>query len=867
MSPATALGFALLGGALTLTHRARWARAYQALALLAVAIAWLGLTRYLFGGVPLLPFTQTAIHTALTLLLLASGVLVLRRDTGLSVLLANTGPAGVSARRLLPAALLVPLIAGVLALDAEHWGVLRVEQSFALFALSSVLVFAALVWVNATQVGRTDAERQRAQEGMQASEERARLIVETALDAVVTIDRAGTITGWSPQAESLFGWSAAEALGRSLSNTVIPERYREAHQGGLERYLATGEGPVLNRRIELSALRRDQSEFPVELAITPIRSGESVSFSAFVRDITERKRAEERLQVQAERLELLDRSTRAIAERQDLHSIFQVAIRSLEEHLPIDFGCVCLYEPTRQALEISCVGAKSRELALELALTEQARIGIDQNGLGRCVQGQLVYESDIAGSLFPFPARLARGGLRSLVIAPLSAENRVFGVMIVARRDADSFASTDCEFLRQLSEHLALAAHQAQLYSSLQRAYEDLRQTQESVMQQERLRALGQMASGIAHDINNALSPAALYVQSLLERDKSLGVEAREYLTVIQRAIDDVGHTVARMRMFYRPREPELTLAPIDLNVLLQQVMELTRARWSDMPQERGIVIDLKREITPDLPQVMGAENEIRDALTNLVFNAVDAMPDGGTLTVRSQLAPSGAGRRDVNSLRSVSVEVCDTGVGMTEAVRSRCLEPFFTTKGERGTGLGLAMVYGMVQRHSADFEIESAPGTGTTVRLIFPAAASQELRQPAAPVRALTPLRILLVDDDPLLLKSLRDVLESDGHSVTPADGGQAGITEFLAARQRSEPFAAVITDLGMPKVDGRIVAAAIKSAAPATPVILLTGWGQRLQGEGELPEHVDRVLGKPPRLSELRAALAELAGSTLPQ
>jgi CheY-like chemotaxis protein len=176
-------------------------------------------------------------------------------------------------------------------------------------------------------------------------------------------------------------------------------------------------------------------------------------------------------------------------------------------------------------------------------------------------------------------------------------------------------------------------------------------------------------------------------------------------------------------------------------------------------------------------------------------------------------------------------------------------------------------MVYGMVQRHSADFEIESAPGTGTTVRLIFPAAASQELRQPAAPVRALTPLRILLVDDDPLLLKSLRDVLESDGHSVTPADGGQAGITEFLAARQRSEPFAAVITDLGMPKVDGRIVAAAIKSAAPATPVILLTGWGQRLQGEGELPEHVDRVLGKPPRLSELRAALADLAGSTFPQ
>jgi len=127
-------------------------------------------------------------------------------------------------------------------------------------------------------------------------------------------------------------------------------------------------------------------------------------------------------------------------------------------------------------------------------------------------------------------------------------------------------------------------------------------------------------------------------------------------------------------------------------------------------------------------------------------------------------------------------------------------------------------------------------------------------------PAQPFSSLRILLVDDDPLLLESLRDIFESDGHSVTAAEGGQKGIDEFFAARSRGEPFAAVITDLGMPDIDGRTVAAAIKSNSAETPVILLTGWGQRMQGDGELPEHVDRVLGKPPRLAELRAALAEL-------
>ena len=585
-----------------------------------------------------------------------------------------------------------------------------------------------------------------------------------------------------------------------------------------------------------------------------VGGAESRKVAILFSDITARRSAQRKLQAQIERLNLLQQITRAIGERQDLPSIFQVVIRTLEDQLPVDFGCICAYDAADNRLVVNRVGVRSQSLAMELALTELAYVDIDQNGLSHCVRGQLVYEPDVSEVPSPFPQRLASGGLRALVAAPLIMENKVFGVLLAARREPGSFSSGECEFLRQLSEHIALAAHQAHLYGALQVAYEDLRHTQQAVMQQERLRALGQMASGIAHDINNAISPVALYTESLLEKEPSLSAQGRGQLQTIQRAIHDVAATVARMREFYRQREPQLTLTPMQLNDLVQQVVDLTRARWSDMPLRRGIVIDLQSDLAADLPVVMGVESEIREALTNLVFNAVDALPAGGGLTLRTRAAESG----------EVQIEVSDTGIGMDENARRSCLEPFFTTKGERGTGLGLAMVYGVVQRHGAEIEIDSAPGEGTTVRLSFAAAPNSGARV-QAPGQFVVPacLRILVVDDDPVLLKSLRDTLEGDGHVVVAANAGQTGIDHFRGARDSDQVFDVVVTDLGMPYVDGRQVAGAVKAMSPATPVIMLTGWGQRLVAEGDVLAHVDLVLNKPPKLRDLREALARCCGA----
>ena len=590
-----------------------------------------------------------------------------------------------------------------------------------------------------------------------------------------------------------------------------------------------------------------------EVCAYRVGGAESRKVAILFNDITERKTAQGKLEAQLERMNLLQHITRAIAERQDLASIFQVVVRTLEERMPLDFACMGLYQLSAGNVVISRVGMRSAELAEDLAMSEHAAVPIDENGLSSCLRGNVVYEPDVRQVQFPFPQRLARGGLRALAAVPLMVDNRAFAVLIAARKEPGSFSSGECEFLRQLCEHVSLAVQQTNLYGALQGAYDDLRQTQQAVMQQERLRALGQMASGIAHDINNAISPVALYTDSLLEREQNLSERGKGQLRTVQRAIHDVAATVARMREFYRQREPQMNLAPVQLNDLVQQVVELTRARWSDMPHLRGVVIDLKTELARNLPVIMGVEGEIRDALTNLVFNAVDAMPDGGALRIRTRAV-------DLNRVR---VEVSDTGAGMDEETQRRCLEPFFTTKGERGTGLGLAMVYGMVQRHSADMDIDSKPGVGTTMGLSFAAAVSAAPGEAAPELSVIKGLRMLVVDDDPLILRSLRETLEADGHQVEIASGGKEGIDRFREAKEEARPFDVVLTDLGMPFVDGRQLASAIKAASPSTPVIMLTGWGQRLAAEGDIPPHVNVLLSKPPKLRDLREALARCCAS----
>jgi len=407
---------------------------------------------------------------------------------------------------------------------------------------------------------------------------------------------------------------------------------------------------------------------------------------------------------------------------------------------------------------------------------------------------------------------------------------------------------------------------QARSNTDLQKAYDELRQTQHSVMQQERLRALGQMASGIAHDINNALSPILAFSEMILKKESSLQEGSRKSLEHIRTAGEDIAQTVGRMSEFYRRREVNEQLRLLNVNRVVKQAIEMTSPRWQDIPQGQGIVVQVQTDLDADLPELYGNESELREALTNVLLNAVDALPKGGTITVTTVAISLNNNPADPKKPSHLVLQVRDNGIGMDEKTRQRCLEPFFSTKRQRGgTGLGLAMVYGMMERHEGTIEVESELGKGTLVRLIFPLRNAPKAAVPAVvtPIGKASTIRILCIDDEPLLREMLKEILEFNHHKVEVADGGKTGVEAFQAAQKRGEPFDVVITDLGMPYVDGRQVAQTVKNDSPQTPVIMLTGWGTMLNQKGESMSQVDAILSKPPRIEDLNETISKVLAS----
>ncbi len=377
----------------------------------------------------------------------------------------------------------------------------------------------------------------------------------------------------------------------------------------------------------------------------------------------------------------------------------------------------------------------------------------------------------------------------------------------------------------------------------LQAALADLNSAQQRVIQQERLRALGQMASGVAHDFNNALVPILGFSELL--RVSPGALEDREraasYISTIHTAAGDAAKVVSRLKQFYRKQDEGDVFETVDVAKLVTQAITLTQPKWKRQTQASGATIQVEPELQA-IPPILGDESALREALTNLIFNAVDAMPAGGRVSVRA--------RREGGS---AIIEVADTGTGMSPDVRKRCLEPFFTTKGERGTGLGLSMVFGIIQRHGGTVDIESEIGKGTTFALRLPlmvAGAGEEKAHDAAP-EALRGLGILVVDDEQRARNFVAAALAEDGHRVEIAADGAAGLRCF-----RDGQFDLVITDKAMPGMSGDQMASAMKLMKPGTPVILLTGFGQFLD-KADLPG-IDVLLSKPVGIQTLREALA---------
>jgi signal transduction histidine kinase len=379
----------------------------------------------------------------------------------------------------------------------------------------------------------------------------------------------------------------------------------------------------------------------------------------------------------------------------------------------------------------------------------------------------------------------------------------------------------------------------------LEKALEQLRATQEQVVKQERLRALGMMAGGIAHDFNNALTMMLGYGELMLPWFKKTAPDAKEhaYLKHIIAAAQDATHVVGRLRDFSRPADADEPRAPLEVNTLCEQAIAFTTPKWKVKARAAGVTIDVVTNFT-EVPSVLGSAPELRETMTNLIFNAVDAMPSGGIITVGT--------RTDGSNVR---IDITDTGIGMTEDEKARCLEPFFTTKGERGTGLGLAVVYGIIQRHGGTIEITSEKGKGTTFSLLLPATdqkpAESEVDEKLAVNRA---LNILVVDDQEIICELIAEHLSADGHQpVTSSDSTDA------LARFDTGAFDLVITDQSMPGLSGEQLGRRVKQRKPGTHVIMLTGFGDDVLKDGKAPDGIDRVLPKPVSSDDLRRAIFE--------
>jgi signal transduction histidine kinase/ActR/RegA family two-component response regulator len=368
----------------------------------------------------------------------------------------------------------------------------------------------------------------------------------------------------------------------------------------------------------------------------------------------------------------------------------------------------------------------------------------------------------------------------------------------------------------------------------------------EHYAQMEKLSALGELASGVAHNFNNTLTGILARAQLMLDAQDMKDV--RRGLRIIIQTAEDGAKTVKRIQDFARQRRDQ-DFVPIDVDQLMLEVAEITRPRWKDHAEARNVHIRLVRQIGSNAV-IMGDAGELREVLVNMVFNAVDAMPDGGTLTLST---------REEGDHVLLTVE--DTGTGMTEEVRSRIFDPFFTTKGKAGMGLGLSVSFGIIRRHEGTVEVTSGVGRGSTFLMKFPLVGEAEARAasdtgPLLPTRTDGSLRILVVDDEDYVRELLSDILTREGCEVELAGEGREALNLF-----DSRDFDAVFTDVGLPGMNGWELARAVRQRDRHVALAVITGWGDTVTPEEQSAAQADWVVPKPFTVDRISDLVGEIS------
>jgi two-component system, NtrC family, sensor kinase len=549
-------------------------------------------------------------------------------------------------------------------------------------------------------------------------------LLEAAPDAIVIVDMAGGITIVNSQAERLFGYDRAELVGQPIE-ILLPERLRQRHAGHRAGYIAEPHTRPMGVGMDLVARRRDGSEFAVEISLSPLQTEEGLLVTSVIRDITERKQAAIELERQVQRRTahlnaLLDFSQELFGAR-SLDAVLQRALSHALALVPeAQRGAIYLYEAHAQHLALrasfgfSPLPDFNRPIDLGLigrSFTSQQALVIHSTdewlALARESSGDTLARLLDALQLHDAPTGVA--------VLPLVAHEQAIGVLFLlhttgagpfvdeARATLEGLANLAAAAIAEehSTRHAATLAGQLAHLEEQQRALTDrLTSVEAGMLQAARLAAVGQLAASIAHEINNPLY-AARNCLHLLEEDLPSELRESQYLGIARDQLSRIAGIIERMRDFYRPSRGDL--APTDLNQLLESTLALAGLNT------RHAAIDVIFAPVSDLPPILGNADQLRQVFLNLILNAIDAMPQGGTLTVRTTASP-----------RVVVVEIQDSGMGIPEDIRARLFEPFFTNK-PNGTGLGLSISAHIVTQHGGQIEVDSREGQGSTFRVVLP--------------------------------------------------------------------------------------------------------------------------------------------------
>ena len=756
-------------------------------------------------------------------------------------------------------------------------------------------------------------------------EERLQAIIDTALDAVITIGVDGRVQEFNPSAEAIFGWTRAEMLGASLAERLIPPELRDAHIRGLANYLSTGVGPLLGRRIEVPALRRNGERFTIEMAITPLKVGGMSLFTAFIRDVSKHRAAESRQTAQ-------HAVTAALAEAATLAEATPKALEAICRSVGWDYGArwepdvnnhVLHYQehwhvPSLDVEEFVAVSARS---------TFAPGVGLP----GRVwMSGQPAWISDVTQDPnFPRASTADRVGLHGALGFPILAGDTVLGVMeffsrdvrspdehllammaaigaqlgqYIRRRGAEEGLAKLASAVEQTEDAVMIADRDGEIeyvnpaFTKItgytadesigqsprilksgqhdQAFYQELWNTilagktwrgtlinrkktgeifeaeetvsairnadgvithfvavarditerhglEEQLRQSQKMEAIGKLAGGIAHDFNNLLTAITGYSELLLGQMQP-DSRARKNAEEIRKAAFRAAGLTHQLLAF--SRRQMLTSKVLNLNAVMMDLESMLR---------RLIGEDIALTIVPGsaLGQVKADPSQIEQIVLNLVVNARDAMPKGGTITIETSNVfldeAYAAGHETIRTGPYVLVAVSDTGCGMDARTRRHLFEPFFTTKEPgKGTGLGLSTVYGIVTQSDGYIWVDSEPGRGTTFKVYLPRVTSEPDRGSMETER-LWLLRgtetILLVEDEGIVRGLVGDILEGNGYQVLVASHSEEA---FRISGRHEGPIHLMVTDVVMPGMSGRELAERLASSRPKMKVLYISGY-----------------------------------------